>query len=178
VITAKTMARMTCFEILAPLLLLCSSCAHVPDAQLIANFSKNEPSFVKLKDMAVEDTVYTLISPRMVRSRHTGLTEAGRIPIGMDKTRYRDYINLFKILGLANGVFPGRESVWFNAEAPSLWNGSVTKGYFFCAYEPAGLIVGDLDGYVPAVTADSKRRRFLVLRPIKEHWYIYKLSNG
>jgi hypothetical protein len=156
----------------------CGTYTHISDEMLIRNFSNNEPAFIKLREMAASDTSFTLISPRLVTSSTYVAPGATKTDHGgMSKEKYAEYTELFKSLGLADGVLRNGQSVWFSAEARSWANGSVTKGYVYSTTELAPL-VSDLDSYIPQPTPTSRRPGFLVFKIIKSNWYLYKRSDG
>jgi hypothetical protein len=153
---------------------------HVSDATLIENFNRNEDTFNRLRDTALADADFQLISPRLVTARGVRPMSSDPPHAGMDPQRFAEYVRLFAALGLEDGILRSDQSVWFRVEAPSWRNGSVTKGYVYWPAEPAelGPLVPDLDSFVPQPTAESWRPRFFVLRVIKPNWYLYKLSDG
>ena len=176
------MVHMTFFKILllqATLYCCCCGFVHISDATMIANLDRNAGSFAELRGRVISDTQFTSISARGVASPFTSST-AAMIQDGrgeMTTERYAEYIRLFELLGLQNGVTRSGGSVWFHAEARSWSNGSVTKGYVYSPEELTPL-VPDLDSFVPEPTPTAKGLGFTVFRMIKPHWYLYKISDG
>lgn len=165
--------------VLVSLYVVVCGCAytHVSDTTMVENFNRNEATFVKLRDIALADTDFQLISPRFVNGPGASPMSANQPHGGMDPQKFDEYMRLFAALGLEDGIWRSDHQVTFRVEARSWRNGSVTKGYVYSPTE-IGPLVPDLDSFVPQPTAESWRPRFCVFRIIKPYWYLYKLSDG
>lgn len=153
------------------------SCGHISDTSLENNFRRHEATFEQLRDMFVSDSEFTMIRRNLIRAAGVTLRSPpnGVEDVKMSPKRYEQYLKLFDIIGLDEGVDRDGAVMWFVVERPSFFNGDVQKGYIFSASAPSPL-VPHLDSYVPQPTADSSRPRFLVFKFLKAHWYLFKIS--
>ena len=153
------------------------SCGHVSDRSLENNFSRHEATFEQLRDMFASDSEFTMIRRNLIRARGVTLRSPpnGIEDVGMSLKRYEQYLRLFDIIGLDEGVDRDGAVMWFGVESPSFFKGDVQKGYIFSPSVPSPL-VPDLDSYVPQPTANASRPRFLVFKFLKSHWYLFKNS--
>ncbi len=155
--------------------LLVSACGcshphgHTPDAVLRKNFDVNEPSFIALRDMVLEDRDYLTISTRYVitRTRTASSPPADLDLVGMSKERYSRYLEVFHAVGL-DWVGHGDGGVTFRMDGPSFANGDSTKGYVYSLVDLVPC-VDDLDSYVPP----RRDRPWSVYSRLREHWYLY-----
>lgn len=128
--------------------------------------------------MVEGDSHLTMIHRDQVREGSvTSATPADDLGhVHLSAERYKKYLMLFDQLGLAEGVARSDRGIWFDAESPSYFNGDTAKGYIYARSDP-GMVVGDLDSYVPAPTVNARRPGFIVFKHVSGNWYLYKSSN-
>ena len=148
----------------------CSGDPHPQDKVLVQKFERNRPDFLRLAEMAREDSRMTRIA-----FDFTWLDGDASFPRSPDKQgitedRWNLYKQLFKDLDLKGGLlqYPQNRIVYFIASNEGLTTGGSNKGYAFSQKELQPL-VEDLDGL-------SGRYDGPVYKRIDGDWYLYYWS--
>jgi hypothetical protein len=160
-------------DVLCLLIVFSSSCGgHISDSSLRNTFGKHEAAFNELRDMFASDKKFRhiardLIATDAVMVSSSSPSDLNRV--GLAPARFAQYLKLFDMLGLENGIGRSEYGIWFHTETPSFGNGDSSKGFIYSTLELQP-IVTNLDAYVPM----RDRRRGVSFSPIKPHWYLFK----
>jgi hypothetical protein len=158
---------------------LASACAvgwnHTSDAFLERNFFQHEADFDLFLSSLRIDEKLSMIGARNISYGDHLITGAdGFSPeierLGLNKGQWTAYQQQLRRLGL-DQVNKGPDSVTFEADSPSLFNGDSTKGYLYSPTSPAHL-KPSLDGYRIA-DGDKGANGWYVAKALKGHWYLY-----
>jgi hypothetical protein len=153
-----------------------AGCAGPTDRSLAVGFTKHQGNLEELRRMFSADAQLQAVTRGFVR----GGTITVKLPIeeteavGLNRERYRRYVELLTNAELEQGLFRGKgDAIWFGASSPSLLNGGATKGYVYST-TPLEPLVPNLDVFRPPPNLVSRRPRFLAFATLREHWYLYK----
>ena len=133
--------------------------------QLLENFESHRSEFDKLLAMGIADKIFHRIS-------------AGEIPPrGMPDTRFREYLIIFKRLGIENGVnwgIPGSPDGFFVISSSSVPIGGKSRliGYVYCSVPPDPVVPHLLISHFP-FEIHKGNGRHIVFRQLQDHWYLF-----
>ncbi|MBM1173389.1 hypothetical protein [Microvirga arabica] len=153
---------------------------HDSDAEFIAWFLQSEGDFIRLQEMALEETAVEQIASDFCRDPTGNTHTYPSIPQGFSLERWDVYRRLFKKLGLDAGIsIHGPDSQWIansvmmTASTAGILISGSEKGYLWSRTAPEPL-VERLDHPLPP--EGGKPWKYLGFMPFKPNWYLYYWS--
>lgn len=160
----------TAFFLISTLLFSCSDKPHLPDNALEDIFRQHEADFNKLIDMSNADSRVVRIAPDFTRLENNYNWPRPESELGFSKARWDEYRQLFKNLGLEQGITRPTDNpdlILLTASSRGLSVGGSLKGYAYSTKELSPQ-VNSLD-HIPLNLSNGRP----IYKPVKEHWYLY-----
>jgi hypothetical protein len=150
----------------AALLMVLGGCYQPPNEnQLLQTFESHRPAWDRLVKMALADRTFDRIS-------------AGEIPpSGMSRSRFNEYLAIFRELGVENGMnwgipsYPGGLFVIVSSSVPIGGKGRLT-GYAYLPAPPTSVEKRLPISELPFEVHGNSGHR-TVFRPLSDHWYLF-----
>lgn len=153
------------------------------DAALRAKFEKQRTDFEKLISMSNAEPKLWQITPGFARvdDFHPGRTPRAATEVDLPKARYTDYREIFRKLGLPNGLLrekavPPAEQIFFPVYVKQMGSDdSVEKGFAYCECELPEHTGAELT--LAEAQAKKPGPVFQRLEPGQQRWYLYARYN-